>query len=118
MGMISKSVIVGTAGHIDHGKSTLVEALTGTNPDRLAEEKRRGITIDLGFAFLEENGVRFGLVDVTGHERFVSNMLAGAAGRCLGLVVVAADECGQPRTPQHFAIISGSARFLGGSGRK
>src|SRR5256884_9327716 len=74
------SVIVGTAGHIDHGKSTLVEALTGTHPDRLAEEKRRGITIDLGFAFLEENGVRFGFVDVPGHERFVSNMLAGAGG--------------------------------------
>src|SRR3989475_11940070 len=76
----TKSVIVGTAGHIDHGKSTLVEALTGTHPDRLAEEKRRGITIDLGFAFLEENGVRFGFVDVPGHERFVSNMLAGGGG--------------------------------------
>src|SRR5256884_7828357 len=76
----TKSVIVGTAGHIDHGKSALVEALTGTHPDRLEEEKRRGITIDLGFAFLEEHGVRFGFVDVPGHERFVSNMLAGAAG--------------------------------------
>src|SRR2546428_12384882 len=84
-----KSVIVGTAGHIDHGKSTLVEALTGTHPDRLAEEKRRGITIDLGFAFLEENGVRFGFVDVPGHERFVSNMLAGAAGNEGLLLVVA-----------------------------
>ena len=70
----TKSVIVGTAGHIDHGKSALVEALTGTHPDRLEEEKRRGITIDLGFAFLEEDGVRFGFVDVPGHERFVSNM--------------------------------------------
>src|SRR2546421_5050858 len=80
MSIPTKSVIVGTAGHIDHGKSTLVEALTGTHPDRLAEEKRRGITIDLGFAFLEENGWRFGFVDVPGHERFVSNMLAGAAG--------------------------------------
>src|SRR5256884_4911794 len=67
----TKSVIVGTAGHIDHGKSALVEALTGTHPDRLEEEKRRGITIDLGFAFLEEHGVRFGFVDVPGHERFV-----------------------------------------------
>jgi translation initiation factor 2 gamma subunit (eIF-2gamma) len=88
----SKSVIIGTAGHIDHGKSSLVEALTGTNPDRLEEEKRRGITIDLGFAFLEENGVRFGFVDVPGHERFVSNMLAGAAGVDLVLLVIAADE--------------------------
>ena len=77
MNTTSKSVIVGTAGHIDHGKSALVEALTGTHPDRLAEEKRRGITIDLGFAFLEEDGIRFGFVDVPGHERFVSNMLAG-----------------------------------------
>src|SRR5258708_36721602 len=84
MSIPAKSVIVGTAGHIDHGKSALVEALTGTHPDRLAEEKRRGITIDLGFAFLEENGVRFGFIDVPGHERFVSNMLAGAAGVTLG----------------------------------
>src|SRR2546426_9114918 len=83
-----KSVIVGTAGHIDHGKSALVEALTGTHPDRLEEEKRRGITIDLGFAFLEENGVRIGLVDVPGHERFVRNMLAGAGGIDLVLFVI------------------------------
>src|SRR6266436_2063600 len=76
----TKSIIVGTAGHIDHGKSTLIEALTGTHPDRLEEEKRRGITIDLGFAFLEEEGVRYGFVDVPGHERFVKNMLAGASG--------------------------------------
>jgi translation elongation factor EF-Tu-like GTPase len=75
-----KHVIVGTAGHIDHGKSALVEALTGTNPDRLEEEKRRGITIDLGFAFLRMEDVRFGFVDVPGHERFVRNMLAGAGG--------------------------------------
>src|SRR6202142_1061272 len=101
---MSKSVIVGTAGHIDHGKSTLVEALTGTHPDRLAEEKRRGITIDLGFAFLEENGVRFGLVDVPGHERFVSNMLAGAAGIDLGLLVIAEDESIKPQTREHFDI--------------
>ncbi len=85
-----KNVIVGTAGHIDHGKSALVEALTGTHPDRLEEEKRRGITIDLGFAFLEENGVRIGLVDVPGHERFVRNMLAGAGGIDLVLFVIAA----------------------------
>ena len=104
-----KSVIVGTAGHIDHGKSTLVEALTGTHPDRLAEEKRRGITIDLGFAFLEENGVRFGLVDVPGHEKFVSNMLAGAAGIDVLLLVIAADESIKPQTREHFDI----CRLLG-----
>ena len=104
-----KSVIVGTAGHIDHGKSTLVEALTGTHPDRLAEEKRRGITIDLGFAFLEENGVRFGFVDVPGHERFVSNMLAGAAGIDVLLLVIAADESIKPQTREHFDI----CRLLG-----
>lgn len=105
----SKSVIVGTAGHIDHGKSSLVEALTGTHPDRLEEEKRRGITIDLGFAFLEENGVRFGFVDVPGHERFVSNMLAGAAGIDLVLLVIAADESIKPQTREHFDI----CRLLG-----
>ncbi len=104
-----KSVIIGTAGHIDHGKSALVEALTGTHPDRLAEEKRRGITIELGFAFLEENGVRFGLVDVPGHERFVSNMLAGAAGIDLVVLVIAADEGIKPQTREHFDI----CRLLG-----
>jgi selenocysteine-specific elongation factor len=109
MSIQSKSVIVGTAGHIDHGKSALVEALTGTHPDRLAEEKRRGITIDLGFAFLEEEGVRFGLVDVPGHERFVSNMLAGAAGVDLVLLVIAADESIKPQTREHFDI----CRLLG-----
>jgi len=105
----TKSVIVGTAGHIDHGKSALVEALTGTHPDRLEEEKRRGITIDLGFAFLEENGVRFGFVDVPGHERFVSNMLAGAAGTDVLLLVIAADESIKPQTREHFDI----CRLLG-----
>jgi selenocysteine-specific elongation factor len=99
-----KSVIVGTAGHIDHGKSSLVEALTGTDPDRLAEEKRRGITIDLGFAFLEDAGIRFGFIDVPGHERFVSNMLAGAAGIDLLLLVIAADESIKPQTREHFEI--------------
>ncbi len=106
---LGKSVIVGTAGHIDHGKSSLVEALTGTHPDRLAEEKRRGITIDLGFAFLEENGVRFGFVDVPGHERFVSNMLAGAGAVDLVLLVIAADESIKPQTREHFEI----CRLLG-----
>jgi selenocysteine-specific elongation factor len=86
-----------------------VEALTGTHPDRLAEEKRRGITIDLGFAFMEENGVKFGLVDVPGHERFVSNMLAGAAGIDLVLLVIAADESIKPQTREHFDI----CRLLG-----
>jgi selenocysteine-specific elongation factor len=109
MSGLTKSVIIGTAGHIDHGKSTLVEALTGTHPDRLAEEKRRGITIDLGFAFLEENGVRFGFIDVPGHERFVSNMLAGAAGIDLVLLVIAADESIKPQTREHFEI----CRLLG-----
>jgi selenocysteine-specific elongation factor len=109
MSIHSKSIIIGTAGHIDHGKSALVEALTGTHPDRLAEEQRRGITIDLGFAFLEENGVRFGLVDVPGHERFVSNMLAGAAGIDVVLLVIAADESIKPQTREHFDI----CRLLG-----
>jgi selenocysteine-specific elongation factor len=109
MSTAMKSVIVGTAGHIDHGKSALVEALTGTHPDRLAEEKRRGITIDLGFAFLEEDGVRFGFVDVPGHERFVSNMLAGAAGIDVLLLVIAADESIKPQTREHFDI----CRLLG-----
>jgi selenocysteine-specific elongation factor len=104
-----KHIIVGTAGHIDHGKSSLVQALTGTNPDRLEEEKRRGITIDLGFAFLDEPGVRFGFVDVPGHEKFVSNMLAGAAGIDLVLLVIAADESIKPQTREHFEI----CRLLG-----
>jgi len=101
-----KHVIVGTAGHIDHGKSSLVEALTGTNPDRLEEEKRRGITLDLGFAFLELEGVRLGLVDVPGHERFVRNMLAGAGGIDLVLLVIAADEGIKLQTREHFEICS------------
>jgi len=99
-----KHVIVGTAGHIDHGKSALVEALTGTHPDRLEEEKRRGITIDLGFAFLNVDGVRLGFVDVPGHERFVRNMLAGAGGIDLLMLVVAADESIKPQTREHFDI--------------
>jgi selenocysteine-specific elongation factor len=99
-----KHIIVGTAGHIDHGKSALVKALTGTHPDRLEEEKRRGITIDLGFAFLNVDGVRLGLVDVPGHERFVRNMLAGAGGVDLLMLVVAADESIKPQTREHFDI--------------
>ncbi len=106
---ITKHVIAGTAGHIDHGKSSLVEALTGTNPDRLEEEKRRGITIDLGFAFLDLAGVQLGFVDVPGHERFVRNMLAGAGGIDMVLFVVAADESIKPQTREHFDI----CRLLG-----
>jgi len=99
-----KHVIIGTAGHIDHGKSALVQALTGTNPDRLEEEQRRGITIDLGFAFLEVGNIRFGFVDVPGHERFVRNMLAGAGGIDLVMLVIAADERVKPQTREHFDI--------------
>ncbi len=104
-----KSVIVGTAGHIDHGKTALVKALTGIDADRLEEEKRRGITIDLGFAHLElaaPNGdaLRLGFVDVPGHERFVRNMLAGVGGIDLVLFVIAADESIKPQTREHFDI--------------
>ncbi len=104
-----KSVIVGTAGHIDHGKTALVKALTGIDADRLEEEKRRGITIDLGFAHMElpsANGepIRFGFVDVPGHERFVRNMLAGVGGIDLVLLVIAADEGIKPQTREHFDI--------------
>jgi selenocysteine-specific elongation factor len=104
-----KSVIVGTAGHIDHGKTSLVKALTGIDADRLEEEKRRGITIDIGFAHLElpaSNGdkLRLGFVDVPGHERFVRNMLAGVGGIDLVLLVIAADEGIKPQTREHFDI--------------
>jgi selenocysteine-specific elongation factor len=103
------SLIVGTAGHIDHGKSALVRALTGVDPDRLPEEKRRGITIDLGFADLELNDLRLGFVDVPGHERFIKNMLAGAHGIDLLALVIAADEGVMPQTREHFDI----CRLLG-----
>ena len=99
-----KSIVVGTAGHIDHGKSALVRALTGTDPDRLKEEKARGITIDLGFAHNEIDGVNFAFVDVPGHERFVKNMLAGVGGIDLVVLVVAADESVMPQTREHFDI--------------
>jgi selenocysteine-specific elongation factor len=100
-----RHVVVGTAGHIDHGKTSLVKALTGTDTDRLPEEKARGITIDLGFAFLEEpDGLVIEIVDVPGHERFVKNMLAGAGGIDLALLVVAADEGVMPQTREHLAI--------------
>jgi selenocysteine-specific elongation factor len=105
-----KSIIVGTAGHIDHGKTALVKALTGIDADRLEEEKRRGITIDLGFAHMDlpaPNGetLRLGFVDVPGHERFVRNMLAGVGGIDLVLLVIAADEAIKPQTREHFDIL-------------
>lgn len=105
-----KSIIVGTAGHIDHGKTALVKALTGIDADRLEEEKRRGITIDLGFAHMELAGangevLQLGFVDVPGHERFVRNMLAGVGGIDLVLLVIAADESIKPQTREHFEIL-------------
>ena len=105
-----KHIIVGTAGHIDHGKTALVKALTGIDADRLEEEKRRGITIDLGFAHLQLTpAVRLGFVDVPGHERFIKNMLAGVGGIDLVLFVIAADESIKPQTREHFDI----CRLLG-----
>lgn len=105
----SRSIVVGTAGHIDHGKSALVRALTGTDPDRLKDEQARGITIDLGFAHLRRRDVEIAFVDVPGHERFVRNMLAGAGGFDAVLLVVAADEGVMPQTREHLAI----CRLLG-----
>jgi selenocysteine-specific elongation factor len=105
----ANSIIIGTAGHIDHGKSALVRALTGTDPDRLPEEKKRGITIDLGFADLQLGDLRIGFVDVPGHERFVKNMLAGAHGIDLLALIIAADEGVMPQTREHFDI----CRLLG-----
>lgn len=104
-----RTAVVGTAGHVDHGKSTLVHALTGIDPDRLEEEKRRGMTIDLGFAHMDlPSGVRVGFVDVPGHERLIRNMLAGAAGFDAVLLVVASDEGVMPQTREHVDIL----RFL------
>src|SRR5688500_8534434 len=99
-----KHVVIGTAGHIDHGKSSLVLALTGTDPDRLQEEKARGITIDLGFAHTIEGDTALSFVDVPGHERFVRNMLAGVGGMDLVMLHVAADESVMPQTREHFEI--------------
>src|SRR5688572_9445122 len=106
-------MIIGTAGHIDHGKTALVRALTGVDTDRLPEEKRRGITIELGFAPLQLAGVgTVGVVDVPGHEAFVRTMLAGATGIDLAMLVVAADEGAMPQTREHLAILD----LLGVSG--
>src|ERR1700737_1844858 len=105
-----KNIIIGTAGHIDHGKTALVKALTGIDADRLEEEKRRGITIDIGFAHLQLTPeLRLGFVDVPGHERFVKNMLAGVGGIDVVLLVGAADKSIKPQTREHFDI----CRLLG-----
>lgn len=98
-------MIVGTAGHVDHGKSSLIQALTGTNPDRLPDEQRRGLTIDLGFASMEIDGQIVSFIDVPGHERFVTNMLAGATGMDIALLCVAADEGVKPQTEEHLLIL-------------
>src|SRR5437870_13523841 len=100
-----RDLILGTAGHIDHGKTALVKALTGTDCDRLPEEKARGITIDIGFARLDLGDYRLGIVDCPGHERFVKNMLAGATGIDLALLIVAADDSVMPQTREHLEIL-------------
>ena len=101
-----KHIIIGTAGHIDHGKTTLIKALTGRNTDRWEEEQRRGITIDLGFTYFDlKNGNRAGIIDVPGHERFINNMVAGVVGMDLVLLVVAADEGIMPQTREHMDIL-------------
>src|SRR5580693_8216341 len=100
-----RDLILGTAGHIDHGKTALVKALTGVDCDRLPEEKARGITIDIGFARLDLPPYALGIVDVPGHERFVRNMLAGATGIDLALLVVAADDSIMPQTREHLEIL-------------
>ncbi|MCI0346873.1 MAG: GTP-binding protein, partial [Chloroflexi bacterium] len=98
--------VLGTAGHVDHGKSTLIERITGIDPDRLTEEKERGLTIDLGFAWLTlPSGKEVGIVDVPGHERFVSNMLAGAGSIDATIFVVAANEGWKPQSEEHLAIL-------------
>ncbi|MDO4753973.1 MAG: GTP-binding protein, partial [Bacillota bacterium] len=102
-----KHLIVGTAGHIDHGKTSLIKMLTGTNTDRLQEEQKRGITIDIGFAYLDlPSGTRAGIVDVPGHERFIRNMLAGIGGVDVVILVVAVDEGMMPQTREHLDILS------------
>ena len=101
-----KHVIIGTAGHVDHGKTTLVKALTGIDTDRLKEEKRRGLTIELGFAYIDFDSNRAGIIDVPGHERFIRNMLAGAGGIDLAMLVVAADEGVMPQTREHLGILT------------
>ena len=100
-------MIIGTAGHIDHGKTTLVQALTGVDTDRLPEEKKRGISIELGYAFMDVEGAeRVGFIDVPGHERLVHTMLAGASGVDHALLLVAADDGVMPQTREHLAVLS------------
>ena len=118
--------IIGTAGHVDHGKTCLIQALTGIDTDRLKEEKKRGITIELGFAWMDfPDGGRVGIVDVPGHEKFVKNMLAGAGGMDLVMLVVAADEGVMPQTVEHpprrdryHQNRSGGAGACGSCGRR
>src|ERR1700757_2150088 len=110
-GTLPKSVVIGTAGHIDHGKTALIRVLTGIDTDRLPEERRRGITIDLGFASLDISApdgspVRLSLIDVPGHARFVRNMLAGAGGIDGVLLIISAEEGVKPQTEEHLAICS------------
>ena len=101
-----KHVIIGTAGHIDHGKTTLIRAITGRNTDRLKEEQERGISIELGFTYFDlPSGQRAGIIDVPGHEKFVKNMLAGVIGIDIVLLVVAADEGIMPQTLEHLHIL-------------
>src|SRR6516225_9471569 len=106
---MARDLILGTAGHIDHGKTALVKALTGIDCDRLPEEKKRGITIDIGFASLDLGDYRLGIVDVPGHERFIKNMLAGATGIDLAVLVIAADDSIMPQTREHLELL----RLLG-----
>ena len=102
-----KHVIIGTAGHVDHGKTLLVKALTGIDTDRLIEEKKRGITIELGFAHLDwPDGTQAGIVDVPGHEKFIKNMLAGAGGIDLAMLIIAADDGVMPQTVEHLDILT------------
>lgn len=102
-----RHVIIGTAGHIDHGKTWLVKALTGTDTDRLEEEKRRGITIENGFAALTlPDGDTAGIIDVPGHEKFIKNMLAGAGGIDIAMLIIAADEGIMPQTVEHMEILT------------
>lgn len=102
-----RNIIIGTAGHIDHGKTSLIKALTGRETDRWEEEKRRGITIDLGFTYFDlPNGSKAGIIDVPGHEKFIKNMLAGVVGMDMVLLVIAADEGIMPQTSEHLNILN------------
>ena len=104
---MDRHIVIGTAGHVDHGKTTLVKALTGIDTDRTAEEKRRGLTIDLGFAWFDlPDGTRTGIVDVPGHEKFIKNMVAGLPGLNMVLLVVDAKEGVMPQTREHLGILT------------